>query len=1056
MKKRLLALLISAALYLGMLPTVTLAAEEVRETGFFTEQTHTELNFEDLKYVPADEEAIRALMEETRSLMEDPKNMEAVGQNYDVMLDRLFQMVSMYRLLEVKTRQNVTDTELALEKERLVGNYSALADEASQLIRDILFSPCAAALDSRLTEEDIEYYKEYEDKTEEELAFSSEEVEQTNEYQLMAFQPITVEYEGKTWDEDSIYNAALAGEVDPITYYEVSNQLARLKNQTLGEYYIQMVEFHKSMAEFYGYDNYGDYAYENLYERDYTQAEIRSFHAAVKTYIVPVLALVEELYYNDLDDGTLSEDVVYADYTGDVALDMMEPYLKKMSSELVESFTYMREHGFYDTGYSETKSQGGFTTALDYWGAPFFYNCPNGNLYDFNTAVHEFGHYNDMFWQPMDMESESKNIDISEVHSQGMELLFSHWYPELFGEAAEGVEHFMLYQLLSSVVEGCLYGELEQYVYATDNVTLSQINREYRRLCGEYGMVEPGDPRAELYSWVDVPHLFVQPCYYISYAVSAAGAFSFWLEAQTEDYYTALDNYLTFTALPASSGFSESFEAVGLEKPYSYQYVKELGQALLRSLLGLDEMLDYEVMVQLNGEFLTFDDAKPQIRGDRTFLPLRAVLEAMGAELEWDEATYQVKATRGDTVVTLKIGENVMTVTQGETTDQVEMDVAPYIVPETGRTYVPVRFVAEALGCSVGWDELYRTAIIADTAAMLEQAMEGKEFTNLEKLAQFVKSQQDSRREGAWDTTGTLEGGMTLGGIFQVPVSGGLDATVADQTKLDMDLNIKADLTQLMALSAMGGSVPDAETQELFKALAKEGVTLSYRADLEAGKIYFTMAGGVLESAGMPENTWFSMDMKTLLAESGLDYAQLMAPGAALAEESAGWMETILTIIGETGLTSVVDCAMMADLMETVAAALSDEAFVTSGGLRTAALSFDTTTVLVKLKTEGNAVTEFGLAVESEEESETGLTEVVGAFTMDNKGAVRGQLVVTVEDALALDLSFQTKTVKGTQAPQTQPPAGAMVIDLTQTGEETPDAVDILNQLMGVMPLEED
>ena len=153
-----------------------------------------------------------------------------------------------------------------------MGNYSALADEASQLIRDILFSPCAAALDSRLTEEDIEYYKEYEDKTEEELAFSSEEVEQTNEYQLMAFQPITVEYEGKTWDEDSIYNAALAGEVDPITYYEVSNQLARLKNQTLGEYYIQMVEFHKSMAEFDCYVTYGDYSYVYLYERDYTQA----------------------------------------------------------------------------------------------------------------------------------------------------------------------------------------------------------------------------------------------------------------------------------------------------------------------------------------------------------------------------------------------------------------------------------------------------------------------------------------------------------------------------------------------------------------------------------------------------------------------------------------------------------------------------------------------------------------------------------------------------------------------------------------------------------------
>lgn len=1054
MKKRLLSILLSMALCLGMLPAAALAAEKVRETDFFTDQPHTELNFEDLKYVPADEEAIQALMDETRTLMADAGNMEAVGQNYDDLLDRLFQMVSMYRLLNIQSYQDVTDTEIALEQARVAGAYSVLADGASQLIRDILHSPCAAALEEKLTEEDIEYYKNYEDKSEEELSFSSRETEMTNEYQRLAYQLFTVEYEGETWDENSIYYAALSGEVDIPTYNEVSTQIAKLKNQVLGEYYIQMVEFRKSMAKFYEYDNYGDYAYENIYERDFTQEEIRIFHSAVKYYIVPVLAKAEELYYSDMDNGILSEDVLYADYTGDVALDMMEPYLKRMSSELVEAFTYMREHGFYDAGHSETKSTGGFTTSLDYWGAPFFYNCPNDNLYDFNTAVHEFGHYNDMFWQPMDMESESKNIDISEVHSQGLELLFSHWYPEIFGEAAQGVEHFMLYQLLNSIVDGCLYDELQQYVYATENVTLSQINQEYRRLCGEYGKVDAGDPRTEMYSWVDVPHTFIQPCYYISYAVSAAGAFSFWLQAQTEDYYTALDNYLTFTALPASSGFSESFETVGLESPYSYQYVKELSQALLRNLLGLDDMINYEVMVQLNGEFLAFTDALPQIRGDRTFLPFRAVLEAMGTQVEWDEATYQVKATRDDTTVTLKIGENVLTVTQGENTTQVEMDVAPYIDPETGRTYVPIRFIAEAFGCTVGWDETYRTAIIVDAAAMLEQALEGKEFTYLEKMVQFVEDQLASRKEGIWDTTGTLEGGMTVGGMIQVPMSGTLDATVADQTQADMDINVKLDLTQLMALLAMTGSAPDAETQALFQTLAEDGITVSYRGDLSSGKIYFTMNGSMLESAGMPENTWFSMDMKALLEQSGLDYAQLMAPNADLAGEPAGLLEAVLAGMGEMEFTSVDDCAILAYLLDTAAASLSDASFVSVGGVSTASISLGDITVVANLKMTGDTVTELGLAVDFAEESEAGLLRLVAAFTMDNKGGAQGKMIMDMEDTLAMDLRFQAKTVKGTKAPEVVPPAGATVIDLTQTGEETPDAADILNQLMGVMPLD--
>ena len=41
------------------------------------------------------------------------------------------------------------------------------------------------------------------------------------------------------------------------------------------------------------------------------------------------------------------------------------------------------------------------------------------------------------------------------------------------------------------------------------------------------------------------------------------------------------------------------------------------------------------ISVQLDGENLTFTDAAPQVQEERTFLPFRAVFEAMGAVVDY-------------------------------------------------------------------------------------------------------------------------------------------------------------------------------------------------------------------------------------------------------------------------------------------------------------------------------------------------------------------------------------------------------------------------------------
>lgn len=99
-------------------------------------------------------------------------------------------------------------------------------------------------------------------------------------------------------------------------------------------------------------------------------------------------------------------------------------------------------------------------------------------------------------------------------------------------------------------------------------------------------------------------------------------------------------------------------------------------------------------------------DASPYIKSDRTYVPMRYVAEALGAEVVWDQTAQTVTLTKGDTVVVFTIGSTTYTV-NGESA---VADVAPEITSD--RTMLPARYAAEALGAVVGWDQATQTVII--------------------------------------------------------------------------------------------------------------------------------------------------------------------------------------------------------------------------------------------------------------------------------------------------------------------------------------------------------
>ncbi len=119
--------------------------------------------------------------------------------------------------------------------------------------------------------------------------------------------------------------------------------------------------------------------------------------------------------------------------------------------------------------------------------------------------------------------------------------------------------------------------------------------------------------------------------------------------------------------------------------------------AIMSTFMSTVTFASSEIKVEIDSERIEFD-VQPQLINNRTMVPLRAIFEALGAEVEWDADTKTITAMKDDMVVFATIGSTKMYV-DGDTKI---MDVAPMII--NNRTLVPARFVAEAFGCEVDWD----------------------------------------------------------------------------------------------------------------------------------------------------------------------------------------------------------------------------------------------------------------------------------------------------------------------------------------------------------------
>ena len=143
---------------------------------------------------------------------------------------------------------------------------------------------------------------------------------------------------------------------------------------------------------------------------------------------------------------------------------------------------------------------------------------------------------------------------------------------------------------------------------------------------------------------------------------------------------------------------------------------KLLTMVLLALAIGASTAAAEGITVNIEGKPLSFD-AEPFIEDGTTFVPMRAIFEALGASIDWDDATRTVTSVKDGNEISLTIDSDIAT-KNGITRI---ISKAPQIAFDY--TMVPLRFVCESLDCAVYWDGATQTIDITTENPLAGKSM---------------------------------------------------------------------------------------------------------------------------------------------------------------------------------------------------------------------------------------------------------------------------------------------------------------------------------------------
>lgn len=511
-------------------------------------------------YVEPNKEEINNVLSEIASLCAQSGNTQEISVKRTTFYSYYYQTLTSRLVAELEYYKDVTDEAAKKRAQDIEIYFNELNNSAIEMEKTILNSDYKSIIIDTAGQAYADSILKRPTKSAELLETEARESELENEYSTL--------YSRARTDEE--YKNKLAEILKELVV--VRNKIARLNNKADGT----------------PYSDYHEYAYAEVYGRDYSSEDAATFRASIAENLYDVGKKLNESKSEYITAATAS--TILTEYG---IKELMPEIITQTASDMQSSWDYMISLGLYDFSVSPNKLQSSFVAEFQQYGDGFMFIDSSGTLlHDLSTIIHEFGHYNAIFAAD-DEKSNSQlySYDLAETHSQCFELLTLPAIQNVFAQRSWNNEYkaYVCNVLLESVwsmLSNSIFDEFEYNIYSADEDELSRefFENTFDTVWKKYWTVDASTGK-KTYDYYDITHLYRSPSYCISYSVSMVFSAEIWATGDK-----AVENYLEVVSYGQGNYISYVANQVGLANPFSAAAVEQVATKFkneITSLLGI-------------------------------------------------------------------------------------------------------------------------------------------------------------------------------------------------------------------------------------------------------------------------------------------------------------------------------------------------------------------------------------------------------------------------------------------------------------------------------------
>lgn len=555
------------------------------------------MQFKDYEYTRPDVEAVLAELKKIVSEVQNAENVQQQLEAFRACDEYMKEFSSLHSIASIRNDIDTRDEFYAGEQAFFNEKMPLIQNEMTRLAKAMSESRFRPELEEALGEftmEKIDY--QVKGMCEEIIPLMQEENQLTTRY-FKLYSSAQIPFDGKTLTVEQMppYKASTDRAVR-LAAFAAEGAFFDSIGEELDSIYDRLVHNRNEQARIMGYKDYTELALIRMRRYGYGAKEVKAFRDQVQHDLVPLVTKIKKLQAQRIgvaDWKAYDNLVMFLDGnptpkgTPEELIRAAQEMYHRLSPETAEFFDFMVDNGLLEVESKPGKAPGGYCASIAKYKAPFIFSNFNGGSGDVDVLTHEAGHAFEGYRAFRNPAFEGNSYlrrytsETAECHSMSMEFLTAKFHELLLKEDTAKYEVEHAENALSFIPYACIIDAFQYSAYENPDWTPEERHQEWKRLLEAFQPHLTDYEDIPFYSryagWQYKLHVFMNPLYYIDYALAQVVAFQFWM-LSLEDEKLAWEKYMMFIESAGTRRFADTVKYVGLDSPFEEGTVKKVAE----------------------------------------------------------------------------------------------------------------------------------------------------------------------------------------------------------------------------------------------------------------------------------------------------------------------------------------------------------------------------------------------------------------------------------------------------------------------------------------------